>query len=48
VRRDAPRHRLGLIGIEERATLLGGSVRIASHPGAGVTLIVDLPIHNGH
>jgi len=48
VRRAAPRHRLGLIGIEERATLLGGSVRIASHPGAGVTLIVDLPIHNGH
>lgn len=37
-------HSLGLIGIRERATLLGGSARIESAPGAGTTLTVVLPL----
>ncbi|HXE83934.1 MAG TPA: PAS domain S-box protein [Gemmatimonadales bacterium] len=35
---------LGLIGMQERASLLGGSVHIASHPGAGATVSVELPL----
>jgi signal transduction histidine kinase len=35
---------LGLLGIEERVTGLGGSVRIDSEPGTGTTLEVSLPL----
>jgi signal transduction histidine kinase len=41
-RRDRPRG-LGLLGIQERATLLQGTLRIESRPGAGTRLIVELP-----
>ena len=40
---DAPTDRLGLVGIRERAELLGGTVRIDSSPGAGTALTVELP-----
>jgi signal transduction histidine kinase len=34
----------GLLGIEERASLLGGSLRIESRPGAGTSLFVEIPL----
>jgi signal transduction histidine kinase len=39
---------LGLLGIEERARRLGGSVTIDSSPGAGTTLTVIIPIDHAH
>jgi two-component system sensor histidine kinase UhpB len=36
--------KLGLLGIRERADLLGGDVRIASSPGRGVLLEICLPL----
>lgn len=36
--------RFGLVGMRERAHLLGGELRIDSAPGRGTTLEVDLPI----
>jgi signal transduction histidine kinase len=35
--------RLGLLGIQERADMLGGSVVIESAPGSGTTLFVEVP-----
>jgi signal transduction histidine kinase len=35
---------LGLVGMRERVTLLGGRLEIESAPGAGTTLVVELPI----
>jgi two-component system sensor histidine kinase UhpB len=35
--------RLGLAGMQERATLLGGTLEIESAPGEGTTLFVALP-----
>jgi signal transduction histidine kinase len=35
---------LGLLGIEERAALLGGSLRVESTPGSGTSLFVDIPV----
>lgn len=35
---------LGLIGMRERASLLGGTVTIESHIGAGARIVVDLPL----
>lgn len=36
--------RLGLAGMEERSTLLGGTLQIESAPGEGTTLFVSLPV----
>lgn len=36
--------RLGLLSIEERAALLGGSLKVESRPGAGTSLFVEIPI----
>lgn len=45
VERDtAPGRGLGLLGMRERASLLGGSVRIESVPGAGTTIEAELPL----
>ena len=41
---NARRQPLGLIGMQERASLLGGSVVIDSCPGAGTTITVTLPL----
>jgi len=38
--------RLGLLGMKERARLLGGVIEIESAPGAGTTLFVRLPVHD--
>lgn len=35
--------RLGLVGIRERAEMLGGSLVIESSPGAGTTILVEAP-----
>jgi signal transduction histidine kinase len=38
------RDRLGLYGIEERASLLGGRLTVESEPGGGTTLSVEIPL----
>ena len=41
---EAPRREaLGLVGMRERAGLLGGKMTIESAPGAGTTLVVEVP-----
>ncbi len=35
--------RLGLLGMQERAEMLGGSLAIESRPGAGTTIAVNIP-----
>jgi len=46
---DATRHDarqpLGLVGIRERAALVGGTVRVASQVGDGTVITLDLPLH---
>jgi signal transduction histidine kinase len=39
---------LGLFGMRERATLLGGSLTIESAPGIGTTVFVDIPVSQLH
>lgn len=34
---------LGLIGIQERAAILGGTIQIQSHPGHGTSLFIRVP-----
>ena len=36
--------KLGLIGMEERARLLGGNLRIQSEPGKGTTIEIEAPV----
>jgi len=36
--------KLGLAGMEERAELLGGSVRVISQLGKGTSIIVEIPV----
>jgi signal transduction histidine kinase len=36
--------RHGILGMNERARLLGGDLRIDSAPGAGTTVEVDIPL----
>lgn len=38
---DSP---LGLVGMQERASLLGGKVAVTSRPSGGVQIVVDLPV----
>ena len=35
---------LGIFGMRERATLLGGTLTIESTPGAGTTVFVEIPL----
>lgn len=39
--------RLGLLGMRERAALVGGEVELESRPGGGTTLVVRIPISEG-
>jgi PAS domain S-box-containing protein len=39
--------RLGVVGMRERITLVGGELKIESRPGRGTTLFVRLPIKAG-
>jgi len=36
--------KLGLIGAEERARLLGGSLTVQSEPGKGTTVLIEVPV----
>lgn len=38
--------RLGLLGMHERAALVGGELRIESSPGHGTTVFVQIPLHS--
>jgi signal transduction histidine kinase len=40
-------HRLGLIGIRERVSRLGGRLLLESAPGKGTRLTVELPVRLG-
>ena len=40
----APSGALGLASVRERATLVGGNVAVASAPGAGTQVTIDLPL----
>lgn len=42
---DVPPGRFGLIGLNERARLLGGSLQLKSCPGAGARLEVSVPLY---
>ncbi|HUF95985.1 MAG TPA: ATP-binding protein, partial [Acidimicrobiia bacterium] len=35
--------KLGLIGMHERAQLVGGSIQISSRPGAGTRVLLEVP-----
>lgn len=39
---------VGLLGIEERAEALGGTLTVESTPGAGTTIVVEVPIADPH
>lgn len=39
--------KLGLMGMHERARLLGGTLVIQSEPGRGTTVVVNVPIQPG-
>lgn len=39
-----PRERFGLVGMRERARLLGGELAVSSAPGEGTTIDIDVPI----
>jgi signal transduction histidine kinase len=41
---ESTRQRFGLIGMRERATLLGGTLDIESHPDVGTTVVARLPL----
>ncbi|HSL17152.1 MAG TPA: GAF domain-containing protein [Methylomirabilota bacterium] len=40
--------RLGLLGLEERAEALGGALTVESAPGAGTTIVVEVPFADPH
>ena len=44
VNANAERHKLGLVGLNERAQLLKGEILIESRPGEGTTIRVMIPI----
>jgi signal transduction histidine kinase len=35
---------LGLLGMRERLALLGGRLKIESSPGAGATIVAEVPV----
>jgi signal transduction histidine kinase len=44
LRAPASQGKLGLLGMQERAMLAGGSAQIESSPGAGTTVLVRMPL----
>jgi signal transduction histidine kinase len=41
---EAKRHRVGLLGIRERAAAVGGIFRIETNPGRGTKLSIQIPL----
>ena len=41
---DGPGERVGMMGMRERITLLGGEFRVASRPGEGTLIVAELPL----
>jgi signal transduction histidine kinase len=41
-------HRLGLVGMRERAEMFGGTLTIESYPGKGTSVIVEVPDANSY
>ena len=39
-----PGQRIGLVGMQERATLVGGRCTIVSQPGQGTSVQVEIPL----
>ena len=39
-----PGERVGLVGMEERIALLGGDLRVHSEPGAGTSIVAEVPL----
>jgi len=39
---------LGLLGLRERAEALGGTLTLESAPGAGTTVVVEVPVGDSH
>jgi signal transduction histidine kinase len=39
---------LGLLGMQERAEVLGGSLAVESAPGRGTTVVVEVPYADAH
>ncbi|MCU1654373.1 MAG: two-component system sensor kinase, partial [Pseudonocardia sp.] len=35
----------GLVGLRDRVQALGGTIEVSSPPGAGTTILVELPLH---
>ncbi len=44
LRSGSPEEKLGLFGMRERASLIGGELTIESSPGAGTTVFVEVPL----
>ena len=38
----------GLLGLKDRAEAIGGGVSLESPPGAGTSLLVELPVTDGN
>ncbi len=45
--RGGPGERVGLTGMRERITLLGGEFRVASRPGEGTLIVAEIPLLDG-
>jgi len=39
--------RLGLYGMQERASVIGGVLTVESTPGVGTTIFVEVPLKEG-
>ena len=42
--RNAAGEGLGLLGMGERLALLGGKLKVESSPGAGTTIVAEVPL----
>ena len=44
----ADKRTLGILGMKERTSMLGGTYDIASTPGKGTTVTVAIPVNGQH
>jgi PAS domain S-box-containing protein len=43
--KGGPGERVGLVGMQERITLLGGDLKVHSQPGAGTSVVAEVPLY---